>query len=101
MKIIVAVSALTKAIEDAFKVNVHCVQYFPTQGCILFVTTQYQSDVTLHCEKQYKDHSETVLFNNIAFARLLDVLKKLPEQPIALTIEEDALILEHFVMYFK
>lgn len=100
MKIIVSSKLLAEKLQEAFNIDAHCIQYFAGDGTIQFGTTKYQSDVLLNCERQYLSNSETLNFNNLGMAKLLFFLKKIREQPITLTLEQETIRVEHSVIDF-
>ena len=100
MEIIVNCSEFAKAIQKAFDVDAHCIQYFAGQGVIIFGTTKYQSDVEFGCEKRYPKENETVRFNHLKMAKLLFFLRTIPVQPINVIIDEDTVRCEKVVVEF-
>lgn len=101
MKIIISSELFANKIEQAFSVDAHCIQWYPSDGTIIFGTRKYQSDVIFSTERQYATAPETKTFNNLAMAKLLFFLKTLRNQPLTITIDEDDITVEHSVIHFN
>lgn len=105
MKVIVNSKAFESALIKAFDIDCHVLQLFgdgfKNNADLNFGTTRYQQDfsigVTLSKDSSFRD---TVTFNNLGMAKLLLFLKTLKEQPIVITIEDETIRCEQFVIDF-
>lgn len=105
MKIIVSVTSFKVALITAFDIDCHVLQLFgdgfKNHADLNFGTTKYQQDfsigVILSKDSSFRD---TIRFNNLGMAKLLLFLKTLSDQPIVITIEDETIRCEQFVIDF-
>ena len=98
MRTIVSSKAFHEALKKAFKIECHCISI--SDDSIGFLTRRYQEDFYFHICKNYKQSNETIVFNNLKMARLMDFLKTIPEQPISIEIDSEGIGLEGVIVRF-